>query len=58
MIDGNVIGTSTVEAGMPFTLETATFTVTGAALIPWSSWTKSPRQHGFSFLRDHYSNRA
>jgi len=27
MIDGNVIGTWTVEAGMPFTLETATFTV-------------------------------
>ena len=27
LVDGDVIGTWTVEAGMPFTLETATFTV-------------------------------
>ncbi len=30
MIDGNVIGTWTVPVDMPFTLETATFTVTSA----------------------------
>ncbi len=28
IVDGNVIGTWTVPVGMPFTLETATFTVT------------------------------
>jgi hypothetical protein len=30
LIDGNVIGTWTAPIGMPFTLETATFTVTSS----------------------------